>query len=163
MSNLLIAQQLKGISIYLKNEQIPVVARQYYDGKFRASDDPKTFSIIDSIETHNTGTRPFYLLLVSRMMANADGALAEILGLSCHRFFELNPDAVIDFLYSRHQLIADSYKDAWAKTIAGEIKISHENNEKHYLLILQKRVLHKGSMANRQKLTEFCRMVGNHL
>src|SRR6185295_13498172 len=80
------------VSFYLQTVQIPDVAKRYYNGEFVANDNDTTFSIIDSIETKNNLTRPFYLLLVSKMIKENNGSLSEALFQSCEVFFEKHPD-----------------------------------------------------------------------
>ena len=104
-SNSAYSQPLCEINNYLKSAMISEVAKNYYKGEFRASDDDSTIGIIDSINTTNHFTRPFYLLLVSKIMVHSDGALSEVLSLSCKDFFEKHPDYLIEFLYGNHNLI----------------------------------------------------------
>jgi len=70
--------EIKG---YLKNKDVSIAAKDFYSGKFKASDDERTLSILDSLKTQNNATRPFYIYLVSIMMDKSDGALSEALGM----------------------------------------------------------------------------------
>ena len=129
-SNITLGQQLSSINDYLTNKQISKSAKDYYFGKFRPSDDRRTFSIIDSLKTKNDSTRPFYLLLVSKMLLKSDGALAEELGIECKSLMESHPNNLIDFLYSKNKLISQLFIEQWADIIAGEFMIDCEGKER---------------------------------
>ena len=59
------------------------VAKDFYNDKFKAGDNRRTFSILDSLKTKDDLTRLFYIFLVSKMLNKADGALSEEWGLVC--------------------------------------------------------------------------------
>jgi len=154
-------QSLGRITLYLDSKQISQVAKDYYHGKFNASEDNRTFSILDSICTTNNATRPFYLLLVSRMMIKADGTLAEALGTYCKNFAEQHPNQIIAFLFAES---GHRYQDGWAKAIAGELMIDCEYQSKTCsrtsFSIAAKKVkpFHKRSLEQfYEKITAYCR------
>lgn len=148
--------------LYLESNQVSKTAKDFYNGKFNAADDTKTFSIIDSIKTTNNFTRPFYMLLVSKMIAKADGALAESLGASCKEFVELYPDFLIDFLYSKSTIVDKSFIDKWAKQIAGAFMIDCEGKEKQCIKQSLQKASTKGRLNNKRKLTDFYQKIQSH-
>jgi hypothetical protein len=128
LSGQLFGQPLDRISKYLDSKHISQPAKDYYNGKFIAAvDDSRTLSILDSVATANHTARPFYLLLMSRMMKTADGALAAAIGLRCKDFVEQHPNQTISFLFNER---GRKFLDSWGKTIAAELAIDCEEQPK---------------------------------
>jgi hypothetical protein len=157
----LCGQPLKDFSLYLNSKQVSKNAKDYYNNKFKASDDGKTLSIIDSLKSKNDETRPFYIFLVSRMMIKSDGALSEALG-DCKDFLENHPDYAIDFLYSNNSLDNKIFVDNWAKTIAGEFAIDCEGKAIQCVNESLQKTITKCRTDNQFKLTEFYQKVQNY-
>ena len=147
---------------YLDNNQVSKNAKDYYYGKFKASDNAKTFSIIDSLKTKNNLTRPFYIFLVSKIIANADGALSESLGISCKDFIESRPDFLIDFLYSKGEIVDKHFFDKWANQIANEFMIDCEGKEKLCIKKSLQKASTKTKQDNKSNLTEFYHKVESY-
>lgn len=122
------AQRLQEVSLYLGSQCISSCAKDYYNNLFVAGDDHKSISIADSMWTGNCNTRPFYLLLVSDMLVNADGELGDTLGVYCKRFAETHPDDIIDFLYCGNPAVNRDFIQHWAYQIAGEIMADRSGN-----------------------------------
>jgi hypothetical protein len=153
------AQPPFDIDFYLNHKQISKNAKDFYSGKFSASDDGRTFSIMDSLETKNSQTRPFYILLVSKMLQKSDGALSEVLGSNCKDFLESSPNFLLDFLHSQHTLVSKNFIDKWAVIIETEFEISCEKNE---LKCLKKSFLQakkKCSKRNQAKLADLYKRI----
>ena len=148
-------QALSDVKSYLVRKDVSTVAKEYYHGKFKVADDSRIGDIIDSVATHNNATRPFYLLLVSRMMAQADGAIAEVLCSSCEQFFEEKPDEFIEFLYSNKGQVYENFKKDWLEAVYSEIAMSHEGEEKQSIELLEKRALKKCHLKNKKRLQAF--------
>ncbi len=51
LSAVCFGQSPDDLSFYLNNKQISKTAKDFYNKKFKASDDQRTFSITDSLET----------------------------------------------------------------------------------------------------------------
>lgn len=147
---------------YLGNKQISKTAKDFYNGKFSATDDTRTFSIIDSLKTRNSLTRPFYIFLVSRIMDKADGALSESLGVSCKDFIEIHPDFLMDFLYSKSKIADKRFLNNWAHQIAGEFMIDCEGKEKQCIKKSLKQALTKIKPGNRSRLTNFYQIIESY-
>src|SRR4051812_9794838 len=94
------SQSPDNINYYQNHKGISKAAKDFYAGKFKASDDTKSLSILDSLYTKNNSTRPFYIYLACRMMEKSDGALSEELSYHAKRISESHPDWVIEFLFS---------------------------------------------------------------
>jgi len=143
------------IKSYLDNKQVSKTAWDFYYGKFKATDDNKTFSILDSLDTKNNLTRPFYIYLVSKILDKADGALSEYLGISCKEFIESHPDFLIDFLYSKSNIVDKRFLGNWANEIAGEFIIDCEGKEKQCIKKSLQKVSINVKLDNKSKLTAF--------
>jgi hypothetical protein len=135
------AQDKKELDLFLKNEDIPKTAKDYYKGKFKAADDAKTFSILDSIGTNNPYTRQFYLYLATQMMEKSDGALSEELGVRTKEYLEQHPNWALAFLQG--SLATPSFNSIWAQKIAGEIMIDCEGKEKQCAKVWYEKTLKK--------------------
>jgi len=148
-------QSLLDIKFYLDNQQVSKTAKDFYYGKFKATDNTKTFSIIDSLKTKNNLARPFYIFLVSKIINKADGALSELLGAGCKDFVELHPDFLIDFLDSKSTLVDKRFFDNWAQLIAGEFIIDCEGKEKQCIKKSLEQASTKIRSNNKSRLTNF--------
>jgi len=146
------------IKSYLENYQISKAAKDFYNGKFMATDDIRTFSIIDSLETKNNLTRPFYILVVSKIIDKADGALSESLGISCKNFIESHPDFLLEFLYSKNALVDKKFIDDWVNKIGSEFMIDCECQEQGITNSFQK-ALSKIKLDNNTKLKQFYKKI----
>jgi hypothetical protein len=150
-------QPLQKISLYLNDPLISENAKSFYRGKFKASDDDRTFSIIDSLKTSNNKTRPFYIFLVSKILPNADGALSEGLGLACKEFVEWNPNLLMSFLSGKY--IDSAFIEDWADEVAGEFQIECEGNEYRCIDSSFKIAANNCLLGNRKQLSSFYELV----
>ena len=114
---------------FLSDNRISQNAKDYYLGKFTDSDDERSLSIVDSLNTKNDSTRYFYFLNISKMLSSADGALSEALGNSSKIFLENHPNDLIEYLYLKDKVVDTNRIKSWARTIAGEFLINCENSE----------------------------------
>ena len=149
------AQPLKEINTYLKNPSIPEVAKEYYSGKIKVSEDDTSFRATDSFRTKNNDTRPFYLLLASRMMDVADGVLSEPVCYACEELFENYPEELVEFLYCGNTLIKKDFKMNWAYGVVTGVQQSHPKGEKQYLDDIHKIFLKKCKPQNRENMKAF--------
>ncbi len=158
------AQVLAPVDTYLSDNRVPAVAKAYYQGTFRAEDDDRTFSIIKGLQSPDNELRPFYIVLVSKMIPESDGALSEVLFAACRTFVETTPDYLIDFLKSQK---ADSarYKnlvDQWSRAIAGELAINCDGTADCVNQSLTTS-LRRASPANRKVLEQLYAHVRSYL
>ena len=107
---------------------IPKTAKDLYHRKFIPIDDERTFSIFDSLETKNNITRPFYILLVTQILENADGALSEAAGVRCRSFIENYPNYLLEFLFLNKKPIKIEFVNRWANQVSMEFSIDCEND-----------------------------------
>lgn len=151
------AQDKNQVDLFLKNNSISTAAKEYYQGKFKAADNAKTFSILDSISTNNAETRPFYLYLSTQIMKISDGALSEELGVRAKEYLEKHPNWALAFLNSK--LSAASFIAVWAKTIADEINIDCEDKEQLCAKEWYENALKKTNPENKPTLKELYKQV----
>ncbi|GAO27919.1 hypothetical protein JCM15548_14797 [Geofilum rubicundum JCM 15548] len=81
----------KSITFYLNHPQIDTYSKMFYQGQLGLMDDALTFSILDSLLTNNSVTRPFYIHTFNSALRIADGALAESIGTQCQQFMDKYP------------------------------------------------------------------------
>lgn len=162
LTSKLYGQEPVEVKFYLNNRQVSKNAKDFYFEKFKASDDDNSFSIVDSLMTKNNKTRPFYIFLVSKMIEKADGVLSESLGHSCKNFIELHPDFLIDFLFSKNEIIEKIFIENWANQIAGEFKIDCEGKEKPCINKSLQLAMTKSELKNKTRLTNFYKIVESY-
>ena len=155
------------IQFYLSHPKVSKTAKDFYYNKFKASDNDRTFSIFDSLNTKNNVTRPFYIFLCSRIMEKSDGALSEFAGLAAKAFVENHPRTFITFFKRPNNLLAtEKYLKIWAVQVAGEIAIECENKEKVCLVstIKKMKLNSLGTERNiNSKIDEFGKLIKNYL
>lgn len=148
----LTAQPLQPIATYLNSKQVSAAAKDYYNGKFSATDDDRTFSIFDSLRTTNNATRPFYIFLTSRILQHVDGALSEMAGLTCQDFIEKHPNELATYLRSLRKLQREKETDRWAMSTYSEFAIGCEANVLPCIDKSYKIAASKVSKANKEAL-----------
>jgi hypothetical protein len=117
------------ISFYLEHRQIPQICKEIYLKTTPPTDDNKTLGLMDSLFTNNKETRPFYFLTLTETMKKADGAYAEPLGIMAKKFVEENTKEFLNY-FINEPMMPREYLNEWAYTVAGEISIIAEKNEK---------------------------------
>ena len=127
------------ISFYIAHQGIPQGCKDIFKSIRKPADDPEGLALLDSILTSNDETRPFYFLTVTRTMEKADGAFAEPLGMVARQFVETRTKEFVNY-FRNGSLLTEQDFGEWAETVAGEIKISAEGNEKTELANLNSKL-----------------------
>lgn len=117
------SQQLNTVRFYLQHTEISEDAIEFYTGRSTVKNQEKALAVVDSMFTENNETRPFYLLLVSRMSLVAKGALNKQITMSCRHFAEQHPSDLAAFLYQKHLLMDSRFVDEWAHKISVDIRV----------------------------------------
>ncbi len=86
------------LEYWLGHKDIDTLTKLLLQREFAVSNDKETFSIMDSILTENTNTRPLYIYSFNKIMAQADGALAELVGEISGQFLVNNPCAYFKYV-----------------------------------------------------------------
>ncbi len=117
------AQTLKTVSYYLQHRGVSEDAIEFYTGRLTVKDIDKALDVADSMFTRNDETRPFYMLLVSRMLGQAKGELRQQLNVTCRHFVEQHPSELVAFLFQKHHLVSSSFIDRWAYRVSVDIRV----------------------------------------
>jgi len=155
LSALVNAQPLGDINKYLQNPKIHEGAKQYYNDERKAGVDSFTERIADSLKTKNNGTRPFYLLLVSKMFLYADAGLANMLFDDSYDMLEKRPNELIEFLYCNSKFVQSDFKKYWANVITNYIGKQHPGEGKEYLEKLRPKLMKVCKKNNKANLKAF--------
>ncbi len=115
---------------YIDHKDIPQVCKDLFNNVRQPSDESDVLSLLDSIFTSNDETRPFYFFTITRTMSEADGAYAEPLGMMGKQFVETRTMDFVNYFKDDRILTKNDFEE-WAKTVAGEIQISSEGQEKN--------------------------------
>lgn len=88
----------------------------------------KALETADSMFTQNDETRPFYILLTTRMLKTAKGDLSKQLTIICRHFAEQRPSDLAAFLYQKNSLVDKHFSDYWAHRISVDIRVMCETD-----------------------------------
>lgn len=109
---------------YLADIDPKIFAKWILNDSIRPSDNFSTFRVMDSLEARAFEDREFYFRVFLKISDEADGALAEAVGLSALKYIE---NHTAEFL----QLSPTSTKqqfDSWAHTVGVEILLSSQED-----------------------------------
>jgi hypothetical protein len=149
------AQPLTDINRYLNNPKIHAGAKDYYNEVRKAGVDSFTTRIADSLQTRNNSTRPFYMLLVSRMLMYADAGLATMLFDDCFKVLEKRPNELLEFLYNSNNLVYTEYRNYWAGAIVGHIGKEHRGETLEFFGKLRPKLMKTCKKHNKANMTAF--------
>lgn len=113
----------------LMNVDTPTNVRQHAEGILNGtiapSDDMATFACMDSITSENAETRTFYFEVMRVIVKKADGALAEMVGVKLHHYFE---NYTLLFL-NNYKILTTEERTIFVNFIAWEYVISSGNDD----------------------------------
>jgi len=139
---------------YLNSPAVSLEAKMFYKGKVRIFDSDTLKRLLDSLGTTNNSTRPFYILLVSRLIEKADGGVGEMVFTSCVNLFENKPDALLEFLYADNKLTR-GFKLDWADAIVRGTELARSENARQHIDKLKPGILKKIKQRNKADLEDF--------
>ena len=102
------------VRFYLDNKLCNLIAKDFYYGKYRPTDDPKTAELLSLITTDNNDLRPFYRWILNKTILIQDGALAEYTGVPARKYAEKFPKEF--FEYMDYDKSGEKYLD-WTNAI----------------------------------------------
>lgn len=153
-----IAQTFGNLDMYLESDSVSAVAKEYYYERVKTTLNDSTMMVADSMMTKSDLTRPFYLMLVSRMYMTAEAELAYKLFGKCYNALDARPGAVADFLYSDSKYVHDAFKEYWATSLAFYLRQEHGGDARDFLEQQQEKWLKacktKSSKSHLQSLME---------
>lgn len=88
----------KPVSFYLSNKACSPLAKDFYYGKLRPSDDNITDSLLNLAVTNNNELRPFYRWCLNKTIVIQDGALGEHTGIPARRYAEKFPKEFFEYM-----------------------------------------------------------------
>lgn len=99
--------QKMNFEFYLHEKNISELAKNYYTGKFKPTDNPETDKLLNLSLTTDTTLRPFYFWCLNDIISNADGALMEYVGEPARRYIEEFPVEFLYYIDNRRINVAD--------------------------------------------------------
>jgi hypothetical protein len=95
------------VRYYLDNKECAAIARDFYEGRLRPSDDSLTTALMELAAKGNDSLRPFYRWCLHQVLLISDGALGELTGVPARQYAEKFPDEFF------HWLDKEAGKGAW--------------------------------------------------
>jgi len=97
-------------------------ARDFLYDSFKASDDDRTFALLDILVKAKGQSLPLYFFLFNKILKPADGALAEVMGTYCYKMLHNHPVYVIRYFGKIQENLQNrrSLENIYAKFLAEE-------------------------------------------
>ena len=102
------------VRFYIEDKNCSQLAKDFYFGNKRPTDDEETEKLLNLIITDNKNLRPFYRWILNKTILIQDGALAEYTGQPARRYAEKFPNEFFD--YMDFDKSGDKYLD-WCNSI----------------------------------------------
>ena len=90
----------KPVKYYLENPKCSSLAKDFYKGKFRPTDNDSTSELLSLVTTDNIELRPFYRWCLNKTIQIRDGALAEYPGIPARKYIEKYPQEFFEYMDS---------------------------------------------------------------
>lgn len=88
----------EAVSFYLQNPKINQIAKAFFEGKYRPSDNDSTELMFSDITTPDSKLRPFYRWCLDFTISISDGALGEYLGIPAFDYARMYPQEFFEFI-----------------------------------------------------------------
>lgn len=88
----------KPVRFYFENKECDQTAKDFYYGKYRPTDEPRTAELLSLITTDNDDLRPFYRWILDKTIVIQDGALGEYTGVPARRYAEKFPNEFFEYM-----------------------------------------------------------------
>lgn len=88
----------KPVRFYLENKDCNQTAKDFYFGKYRPYDEPKTADLLSLVNTEDKYLRPFYRWILNKTILIQDGALGEYTGVPARRYAEIYPKEFFEYM-----------------------------------------------------------------
>ena len=116
----------KPVKFYLDQPGCSPLARDFYFGIFRPSDNDSTAELLELATTDNGQLRPFYRWCLNKTIQIQDGALGEYTGVPARRYAEKFP--IEFFVYMDQDTSGSRYLD-WTAAISYSGFYDYDNDE----------------------------------
>jgi hypothetical protein len=104
----------KPVSYYISDKECSGLARDFYYGELRPSDNGMTEELLQLVTTDNNKLRPFYRWCLNKTIQIQDGALGEYTGVPARQYAEKFPKEF--FEYMDYDTTGNKYLD-WVNSI----------------------------------------------
>jgi len=88
----------KPVRFYVENKNCNQTAKDFYFGKYRPIDEPKTAELLMLVTTENSELRPFYGWILNKTILIQDGALGEYTGVPARKYAEKYPKEFFEYM-----------------------------------------------------------------
>ena len=88
----------KSVSYYLSNDDCSGLAKDFYYGQLKPSDNGMTKELLKLVTTDNEELRPFYRWCLDKTILIQDGALGEYTGNPARKYIEKFPKEFFDYM-----------------------------------------------------------------
>lgn len=88
----------KPVKYYFDNPKCSPIAKEFYIGKFRPTDNDSTSELLSLVTTRNNELRPFYRWCLNKTIQVQDGALAEYTGVPARQYIEKYPSEFFEYI-----------------------------------------------------------------
>lgn len=112
----------------LSHKDVYKDAIAFYNGEFKASDDDRTFRLLDTL-TQSDRYLTFYFYLFNQIVTTSDGALSEVMGQYCIRITNRYPAYVFQYLARRYLDGDTSFLLDYADYIGYEFGLSENSKQ----------------------------------
>ena len=109
---------------YLADKSPKEIEQMILDNKIQPTDNDVTFRVMDSLLSKNVDDRKFYFKVFIKILDQADGALAEMVGTPAMKYVEIYTPEFMDL--SRN--ISKENFNSWASFVGWEILLSSNDD-----------------------------------
>jgi len=92
------------INKFLDNPELSQNIKDYYEGRFKPSDDDKTYELLKSITKKNDQFFPIFFNTLNEIIQVSDGALAEMITEFCFEMINNYPAETFDYFTKNKNL-----------------------------------------------------------
>ena len=147
---------------YLIDRTTKETGKMFLDNKLLPNDDGPTLRTMDSLLSGNPEDRKFYFMVFVKIMDNADGALAESVGLTAMKYVELYTDEFLDLSSN----LSNGQFNSWATFVGWEILLSgNEDPVKEGDIFIEKLNSKCSELDSnkKQRLEDFNKIIRKHI
>jgi len=105
----------KPVSFYLDNPKVADIAKAFYKGQYRPTDNDSTMQLLSYVTTSDSSIRPFYRWCLDFTITISDGALGEYPGVPALAYATKFPKEFFDYMDKDNS--GQRYKQ-WTEIIA---------------------------------------------
>jgi len=109
---------------WLADKSPKEIGQMILDNKIQPTDNDVTFMVMDSLLSKNADDRKFYFKVFIKILENADGALAEMVGTPAMKYAENYTSEFLDLSAN----ISKENFNSWASVVGWEILLSSNDD-----------------------------------